>query len=90
MLPVSVNLAAMLSERLVSQAYVRSVYARFAPDFSREVLKPSVLVPEFCISYCFLSAFYNMGARSLLETRKKMDIILICSRGKNLKQVLRG
>lgn len=38
MLPVSVNLAAVLTERLVSQAYVRSVTARFAPDISREDL----------------------------------------------------
>lgn len=38
MLPVSVNLAAVLTERLVSHACVRSVTARFAPDISREDL----------------------------------------------------
>lgn len=54
MLPVSVNLAAILTERLVSQAYVRSVHARFAPDISREDLNLSVLVLEFYISYWFL------------------------------------
>lgn len=54
MLPVSVNLAAVLTEGLVSQAYVRSVHARFAPDISGEDLNPSVLVTEFCVSYCFL------------------------------------
>lgn len=35
MLPVSVNLAAILTERLVSQAYVRSVYASL-PQTSQE------------------------------------------------------
>lgn len=54
MLPVSVNLGTMLTERLVSWAYVRSVHARFAPDISREDLNPSVLVVEFYVSYCFL------------------------------------
>lgn len=60
MLPVSVNLAAVLTEGLVSQAYVRSVHARFAPDISGEDLNSSVLVTEFYVSYCFLLAFYNM------------------------------
>lgn len=54
MLPASVNLAAILTERLVCQAYVRSVHARFAPDISGEDLNLSVLVMEFYISYRFL------------------------------------
>lgn len=54
MLPVSVNLATILIERLVSQAYVSSVHAGFAPDISRDDLNPSVLLPEFYVSYCFL------------------------------------
>lgn len=54
MLPVSVNSAAALTEGLVSQAYVRAVHARFAPDISGEDLNPSVLVTEFYVSYCFL------------------------------------
>lgn len=54
MLPVSVNLAAVLTERLLSQAYVRSVHARFAPDISGEDLNLSILILEFYVSYCFL------------------------------------
>lgn len=89
MLPVSVNLATVLTERLVSQSYVRSEHAMFDPDISREGLNPHVLVLEFYILYCFLRAFDNMGVRSLLETRKK-NYVLIRNRGKNLKQVFRG
>lgn len=42
MLLVSMIFATILTERLVSQVYVRSVHARFPTESSREDLNPSV------------------------------------------------
>lgn len=90
MLLVSMILATILTEKLVSQVYVRSVHARFSTDISREDLNPLIFPPSSTISifYCFCSILQNGGV--ILIGNYKEIRKLVCNRGKNLKQVLRG